>query len=77
MKKELTRTQVLAYRRRVLKDAEESGVTAAARRHCIHRDTIYAWKQEIFPQKPGPASVPETVNIMCKLLIFNVQVTEG
>lgn len=55
MKKELTRVQVLAYRRRVLKDADEIGASAAARRHCIHRDTIYAWRWEIFPQKPGPA----------------------
>lgn len=55
MKKELTRAQVLAYRRRVLRDADEIGVSAAARRHCIHRDTIYAWRRELFPQKPGPA----------------------
>ncbi len=55
MKKELTRAQVLAYRRRVLKDADEIGVGVAARRHCIHRDTIYAWRVEFFPQKPGPA----------------------
>ena len=54
MKQELTRSQVLAYRRRVLKDASEIGVSAAARRHCIHRDTIYAWRREFFPQKPGP-----------------------
>lgn len=55
MKKELTRAQVLAYRRRVLKDANDIGVSASARCHCIHRDTIYAWRNEFFPQKPGPA----------------------
>ena len=55
MKKNLTRQQVLSYRRRVLADAEKLGVSAASRRHCIHRDTIYAWRREFFPQKPGPA----------------------
>ena len=55
MKKNLTRQQVLSYRRRVLADAEKLGVSAASRRHCIHRDTIYAWRKEFFPQKPGPA----------------------
>lgn len=55
MKKNLTRQQVLAYRRRVLADAEKLGVSTAARRYCIHRDTIYDWRREIFPQKPGPA----------------------
>ena len=54
MKQKLTRAQVLAYRRRVLADAEKLGVSAAARRYGIHRDTIYAWRKEIFPQKPGP-----------------------
>jgi len=54
MKKHLTKHQVLAYRRRVLADAESMGVTTAARRYGIHRDTIYEWRKEIAPQKPGP-----------------------
>lgn len=54
MKQYLTRQQVIAYRRRVLKEAEEKGVTAAARVFGIHRDTIYAWRAEILPQKPEP-----------------------
>lgn len=54
MKKHLTKHQVLAYRRRVLKDAEELGVSAVARRYGIHRDTIYAWRKEVIPQRPGP-----------------------
>lgn len=54
MKKYLTKKQVLAYRRRVLIDADEIGVTATARRYGIHRDTIYDWRREIVPQKPGP-----------------------
>ena len=48
---------MLAYRRRVLSDAEELGVTTVARRYGIHRDTIYAWRKEIVPQKPGPRGV--------------------
>ncbi len=54
MKKHLTKRQVLAYRRRVLTDADTVGVSAAARRYGIHRDTIYEWRKEILPQKPGP-----------------------
>lgn len=54
MKQYLTKQQVLAYRRRVLKEAEEKGATAASRVFGIHRDTIYAWRAEIVPQKPGP-----------------------
>lgn len=57
MKKHLTKHQVLAYRRRVLNDAAELGVTTVARRYGIHRDTIYAWRKEIVPQKPGPRGV--------------------
>ena len=48
---------MLAYRRRVLKDAEELGVSAVARRYGIHRDTIYEWRKEILPQKPGPRGI--------------------
>ena len=48
---------MLAYRRRVLRDAEELGVSAVARRYGIHRDTIYEWRKEILPQKPGPKGI--------------------
>lgn len=54
MKKHLSKVQVLAYRRRVLSDAEELGVATAARRYGIYRSTIYRWREEIIPQKPGP-----------------------
>ena len=54
MKKHLTKHQVLAYRRRVLADAEKLGVTIVARRYGIYRSTIYRWRDEIIPQKPGP-----------------------
>lgn len=54
MKKHLNKRQVVAYRRRVLFDADKLGVVAAARRYGIHRDTIYDWRKEILPQKPGP-----------------------
>lgn len=57
MKKHLTKHQVLAYRRRVLKDAKELGVSVVARRYGIHRDTIYEWRKEILPQKPGPRGI--------------------
>lgn len=54
MKKHLTKKQVLSYRKRVLVDATELGVTIAARRYGIYRSTIYRWRAEIMPQKPGP-----------------------
>ena len=54
MKKHLTKQQVIAYRSRVLADADKYGPTTTARRYGIHRDTIYAWRKELLPQKPGP-----------------------
>lgn len=56
MKKHLTKHQVLAYRRRVLADADKLGVTEVARRYGVYRSTIYRWRDEITPQKPGPIS---------------------
>lgn len=55
MKQQLTFRQVIQYRRRVLADADQYGATKTARRYGIHRDTIYAWRKEAAPQKPGPA----------------------
>jgi transposase InsO family protein len=54
MQKHLTKQQVIAYRSRVLADSLKYGPTTTARRYGIHRDTIYAWKKELLPQKPGP-----------------------
>jgi len=73
MKKHLTKHQVLAYRRRVLVDAELKGVTVAARTYGIHRDTIYEWRKEIVPKKPGPRgrvywqTNPETEGLILQL----------
>lgn len=47
----------MAYRRRVLFDADKLGVTTTARIYGIHRDTIYDWRRELVPQKPGPRGV--------------------
>ncbi len=55
MKNHLTFRQVLQYRARVLAESEKYGVTRAARLNGIHRDTIYDWRREIAPQKPGPS----------------------
>ena len=55
MKKHLTFKQVIQYRKRVLADADKYGVTKAARLYGIHRDTIYAWRKELEPKKPGPS----------------------
>ncbi len=54
MKQYLSKKQVIQYRLRVLNDASMYGATKTARRYGIHRDTIYAWRQELEPQKPGP-----------------------
>jgi transposase len=56
LKKQLTFRQVIQYRRRVLADAEKYGPTKAARIYGVHRDTVYAWRKELAPQKPGPAN---------------------
>jgi transposase InsO family protein len=47
--------QVIQYRARVLAEADLHGVTKTARLYGIHRDTIYDWRREIAPQKPGPS----------------------
>lgn len=57
MKQHLTNKQVIQYRLRVLKDAGNYGVSKAARRYGIHRDTIYAWRAELRPKKSGPKAV--------------------
>jgi hypothetical protein len=57
MKEYLTKRQVIQYRLRVLKDAKQYGPTKTARRYGMNRDTIYAWRKELKPQKPGPKSV--------------------
>jgi len=46
--------QRIQHRQRVLRDAEEQGVSRAARRHGLSRKTLYQWRKEIVPQKPGP-----------------------
>lgn len=55
--KNLTKRQVLDYRLRVLKEAQDSGVTAASRKYGVNRGTIYNWQVEIIPQKTGPKGV--------------------
>jgi len=55
LKQQMTFKQVIQYRGRVLADADKYGVTKASRLNGVHRDTIYAWRKEIAPQKPGPA----------------------
>lgn len=54
MKQHLTKRQVIQYRLRVLTDARLHGATKAARMYGIHRDTIYAWRNQLEPQKTGP-----------------------
>lgn len=54
MKQHLTKQQVIQYRARVLADAKVYGAAKTARRYGIHRDTIYAWRRELMPQKRGP-----------------------
>ena len=56
MKHHLTKRQVIQYRLRVLADARLHGATKAARMYGIHRDTIYDWRRQLEPQKPGPKS---------------------
>lgn len=53
-KKYLNDRQLIAYRKRVLKDCEQFNVSKAARMYGIHRSTIYEWKKSVKPKKTGP-----------------------
>ena len=74
MKKNLTRHQVIAYRKRVLAEADRKGATASARMFGVHRDTIYAWRDELSPQKPGPKGrVPWQTNEETEDLVLQIR----
>lgn len=78
MKQHLTFKQVIQYRGRVLADADKYGVTRAARLHGVHRDTIYDWRREIAPQKPGPTGgVFWQTDEETELLILQVKLATG
>lgn len=78
MKKQLTFKQVIQYRRRVLADADKYGPTKAARMYGVHRDTIYAWRAELTPQKPGPANgTPWQTDEEVEALILQLRLATG
>lgn len=77
MKKQLTFKQVIQYRRRVLADAEMYGPSVAARRYGIHRDTIYAWRSDLAPQKPGPTTVSWQTDEETEALILQLRLATG
>lgn len=52
--KYINQDQLLAHRKRVLRDAERMGVAKAARVHGLPRQTLYRWRQSLAPGKPGP-----------------------
>jgi hypothetical protein len=67
-----TKQQLIQYRLRVLKDADEYGIAKAARRYGLSRFTIYAWRKNIEPVKHGPKVVswqtaPETEALILQL----------
>lgn len=45
---------MLAHRRRVLRDANEYGFAKAARKHGLSRNTLYRWRDQLDPVRPGP-----------------------
>lgn len=56
-KKYLNERQIIAYRKRVLADADRIGVSRVSRLYGIHRSTIYDWINNGVDLKPmGPAS---------------------
>lgn len=77
LKKQLTFRQVIQYRRRVLADAETYGPSVAARRYGIHRDTIYAWRSALAPQKPGPTNVSWQTDDETEALILQLRLATG
>lgn len=52
-----TKQQLIQYRLRVLKDADQYGVAKTSRRFGLSRFTIYAWRKSVEPVKHGPKSV--------------------
>jgi transposase len=78
MKKQLSFRQVVQYRKRVLADAEKQGVTKTARLYGIHRDTVYAWRAELEPKKPGPdGGVPSKTDEETEALILQLRLATG
>ncbi len=76
--KHLTKTQVLDYRGRVLKDAEKHGVSRASRMYGVTRKTIYNWRKEICPQKTGPRSaVFWQTDEELEILIIQIRLATG
>lgn len=71
--KHLTKQQLIQYRLRVLKEVEQRGVAATARRFGVSRFTIYSWKQSVEPQGRGPKhpvswqTGPETESLIIQL----------
>ena len=63
VKKNLTRHQVIAYRKRVLTEADAKGAAIAARMFGIHRDTIYV---STSPFSEHPVSLVETGSVSCR-----------
>lgn len=51
--KYINKDQLLAHRKRVLRDAGTCGVTAASRMYGLPRQTLYRWKKQLEPIKPG------------------------
>lgn len=72
-----TKQQLIQYRLRVLKDAEQYGVAKAARRFGLSRFTIYAWRKSVEPVKHGPKSVSWQTDPETKALILQLKLATG
>jgi transposase InsO family protein len=72
-----TKQQLIQYRLRVLKDAQEYGVAKSARRFGLSRFTIYAWRKNIEPVKHGPKSVGWQTNPEVEAIILQLKLATG
>lgn len=52
--KYLNQQQLICYRKRVIRDSYKDGVSKTARMYGISRSSIYEWRNNPVPKKPGP-----------------------
>jgi len=72
-----TKQQLIQYRLRVLKDADQYGVAKAARRFGLSRFTIYAWRKSVEPVKHGPKLVSWQTDAETEALILQLKLATG
>lgn len=72
--KHLSTPQLIQYRLRVLREVEQRGVAATARRFGVSRFTVYAWQKSVEPKQRGPKEdVSWQTNLETEALIVQLR----